>query len=523
METRYLCDKITTNERLYNWGKILTSLFIFANGIFMYLLDRGNPNILVFAAFFTGVLLNALITKNTVRRHFYALLGLAFYLSTVLLFTVNIKMWALLGLNMPFIFVLLFSETYAPAMAGLPIALIFHRYYPDIFVAAYGVLIVSLISTILGILIRKYMGNKDKFTQMKIKDSLTNLYNSDYVIELGCQILKNKSSAMVIVLDIDNFKEANDTYGHLAGNKILIELSDQLNKNLENFRSVIGRLGGDEFIVILEGYTELESEEIYLNLDKHLNRFKFTGDPMLEPISLAISTGTVYHKANHERGIDELVSQAKLKKYYKKYEKDKFGELEDTIIESLDENIQQYIQVLKEKDMYTYVHSVKTGLFARDIAKDLNADQEFIDHIYIGGLLHDIGKILVSSSILRKPRKLSDSEYKIIQGHVINSINILALEDLSQVSLNAIEFHHERWDGKGYPGGKIGDQIPLEGRILAVADAYTAMTIKRVYRSALSHDQAMLEIQRNRGTQFDPHIVDIVLRRWILEKEVKEA
>jgi putative nucleotidyltransferase with HDIG domain len=179
--------------------------------------------------------------------------------------------------------------------------------------------------------------------------------------------------------------------------------------------------------------------------------------------------------------------------------------------------IDALIAAVEAKDKYTEGHSQRVARYAEMIARHLGLPREQIEEIKIAGILHDVGKIGISDSILSKPGKLTEEEYDEIKLHPGISNKILYPVGFSERTLQAIAFHHERYDGKGYPHGLKGDSIAFEAQIIAVADAYDAMTSDRSYRSAMSRHAAIRELETNKATQFTPLIVDTfidAIGRW---------
>ena len=178
----------------------------------------------------------------------------------------------------------------------------------------------------------------------------------------------------------------------------------------------------------------------------------------------------------------------------------------------LDELILALAKTIDVKDRYTSGHSERVASYAREIARRAGDDEEAQATIYAVGLLHDIGKIGIPMHILNKPSRLTDEEYKIIQSHTTAGASILkTVVEFPELSVGA-RSHHERFDGHGYPDGRAGADIPRMARIIAVADAYDAMTSRRSYRDALPQDVARSEIGKGRGTQFDPVFADVMLQ-----------
>ncbi len=188
----------------------------------------------------------------------------------------------------------------------------------------------------------------------------------------------------------------------------------------------------------------------------------------------------------------------------------------NTLLQDLKElfftTIKSISSALDAKDTYTHGHSHRVTLFSLILAKELNLEENFIEEIETAGLLHDIGKIGVPESILCKAGKLTDEEYSQIQQHAPKAKKILSsIPGLNNVALWA-SCHHERWDGRGYPKGISGKDIPLPSRILAIADTYDAMTSNRAYRKGLPHEVAVEEIKNCAGSQFDPEVTEAFLR-----------
>jgi len=178
-------------------------------------------------------------------------------------------------------------------------------------------------------------------------------------------------------------------------------------------------------------------------------------------------------------------------------------QLSSTLAESLD-----------ARDKYTSFHSRNVAYYSQEIAKHIGLSKKQCKHIYLGGLLHDIGKIGVPESILNKPTRLTHVEYEIIKKHPEIGYKMLINNYSFQKNsiLDMVLYHHERFDGKGYPRGLAGERIPLVARIMAVADTFDAMTSRRVYRSNLDLEYTLKEIENNKGTQFDPNVVNTFLR-----------
>jgi putative nucleotidyltransferase with HDIG domain len=173
--------------------------------------------------------------------------------------------------------------------------------------------------------------------------------------------------------------------------------------------------------------------------------------------------------------------------------------------------LKSLVNALEAKDVYTGKHSERVTRYAAEAASILNCSGAQLEAVRTAGYLHDIGKIGIRDSILNKPGPLSTDEFEIVKKHPSIGDSIVSELGLSPEERSIIRHHHERWDGAGYPDGLHGEQIPLLARILSVADAFDAMTSKRAYRNAMSHDQSFAELLKNRGKQFDPLALDALL------------
>ena len=213
--------------------------------------------------------------------------------------------------------------------------------------------------------------------------------------------------------------------------------------------------------------------------------------------------------------VDRALEKRRLElenKEYQQHLEDKVAEQAKKIRASFLSAITALAYALEAKDKYTSGHSQKVADISVAIAKELDLPQESIERIRLAGLVHDIGKIGVRETVLNKPGRLTDEEFRHVQYHPEIGEHILAPIADDEEILKLVRHHHERYDGTGYPDQLKGDQIPLCSRILAVSDAYEAMTSERPYRSKMSDEEAYEEIKRNRGIQFDPEVADAFLK-----------
>lgn len=178
------------------------------------------------------------------------------------------------------------------------------------------------------------------------------------------------------------------------------------------------------------------------------------------------------------------------------------------------------VKTLEYYDRYTQGHSERVARYAVKIAERVGLDRERIKKVYWASLVHDIGKIYIPQTLLNKNGKFTEDEYEFVKIHPVKSEEILSqVEELKELA-KIVRYHHERWDGKGYPDGLSGEEILLESRIIAVADAFEAMTAERPYKRALSLEEAIQEIEKNKGTQFDPFLAEVMIE--VIKEEIKE-
>lgn len=193
---------------------------------------------------------------------------------------------------------------------------------------------------------------------------------------------------------------------------------------------------------------------------------------------------------------------------------DKSRQVENVVLQA----ITTVANTVDAKDDYTGEHSIRVASYAAMIARELGWSKDEIRNIHYLGLLHDIGKISVPDTIIRKPAGLDEQERKVMQGHTTTGSEILKDIHMVKQAAEVALSHHERYDGAGYPGGVKGEHIPMEARIIGIADAYDAMTSDRVYRKHLTREEVIREFQKGKGTQFDPYLVDIFLKMLMEER-----
>jgi diguanylate cyclase (GGDEF)-like protein len=344
-------------------------------------------------------------------------------------------------------------------------------------------------------------------------DSVTGLHNHRALHQRLRQELERAREQTypltVLMMDVNNFKLFNDTYGHPVGDQVLQRVAQVLHAECEP-RDVLGRFGGDEFLAILPGSDCERAVAVAQRLREHLMRegFRRAGEERTIPVSLSFGIATFPRDSQNRH---DLLTIADANLYTAKGTDDGIRGTTETQrthsalrTEGSFGVLDAMVTAVDNKDRYTRRHSEDVTEYALWIAEELRLSQETMRVIRIGGLLHDVGKIGVPDEILRKPGRLTAEEWEVMKRHPqLGALIVGGVPDLVGI-IDAVRYHHERWDGHGYPEGRAGDAIPLLGRILAVADAFSAMTTDRPYRKGLAWDVALAEIRANIGTQFDP-------------------
>jgi diguanylate cyclase (GGDEF)-like protein/putative nucleotidyltransferase with HDIG domain len=365
--------------------------------------------------------------------------------------------------------------------------------------------------------------NAQLYTQATTRantDGLTGLYNHRHFHErLEQEIARGSrfgTMFSLIMLDIDLFKTYNDIYGHLAGDQILRKLGEQLKESIRSLDMAF-RYGGEEFTIILP---ETRIDDAYNVAERIRKRVESKMSAKAMPLTISLGVGSWpadgITKEEIIASTDAAMYRAKQTGRNRTHLSSDVAKPEPSLSGSATLAQRGALSVIyalaatvDANDHYTYGHSKKVSEYAVSLAEALKLSRERIVTIQAAALLHDIGKIGVPDSILNKQAPLTELEWEPIKEHPQLGAEILrhVIELIN--CLPAILHHHEHYNGTGYPDGLKGENIPLEARILAIADAFDAITSLRPYRQRLSTQEAITELKRCAGSQFDPELVDI--------------
>jgi len=380
----------------------------------------------------------------------------------------------------------------------------------------FGLFLFTILVIILSFVFRKFLYLYQLVSNRANKDHLTGLYNHGFFKETlkeqfaDCKRLKQPLT--LALLDLDDFKKYNDRNGHLQGDRLLMFFGKLLQKAVEGTNFTVARYGGEEFAILMPNTTKEDAYAFLNRLRKEVNDTYFDGVEHIPYRCLSFSCGIAeMEKDMHES--DELIHRADQALYYAKAQGKNNVQLYDKHNMCLDEikfkqdleALEQQVKFFLSKDVYTYRHSKRVFKYALEFGSRLD---ELTVHerqtLALGAIIHDIGKIEVPRDILNKSGKLEKHEWEIIQKHVAWGREIVAAEKRFDELLPLVELHHERYDGKGYPYGLKGEEIPKLARILCIIDSFDAMTTERPYQPTKTFEEALEEIERCAGTQFDP-------------------
>ena len=369
----------------------------------------------------------------------------------------------------------------------------------------------------------------EEIARLAVTDGLTGLNNHRAFQEKLSEEINRAERYFklfsLIMLDIDHFKSFNDTYGHQTGDRALKAISKIIRDELRTV-DFPARYGGEEFIIILP---ETECEGAVIVAERIRNavaEHPFTSEGG-ERLLLTISSGVAcYPDAAASK--EDLIKKADQALYLAKDRgRNTVCTYQDTIAEAIKEIPEEIDGILKDPELkdiekiakgidskshYTKGHSIEVAAYAVMLGKYLHLEQPQMESLRIAGILHDLGNIGIPEHILNKPGQLTQEEKSIIQGHPGLAEMVLIKYPLIETILPAILYHHERFDGKGYPLGLKGGEIPLLARLLSIVEAYQAMISPRPQRRRKTKEEAVAELREGAGSQFDPEIANAFIK-----------
>jgi diguanylate cyclase (GGDEF)-like protein/putative nucleotidyltransferase with HDIG domain len=358
-------------------------------------------------------------------------------------------------------------------------------------------------------------------------DSLSGLFDRHRALEqLDIEIARARryeGTFSILLADIDNFKNFNETWGHPAGDEVIRRVASVL-RHRNRTTDFVARYGGDEFLMILPATSRTGAATVADHMRLSLGSQPYVASNGFKvPVRLSFGAAAFPEDGNDSQSL-LAIADANL------YESKRWGGdtvtlrretfAADTIDASGFSTLDALVNAVDNKDHYTRKHSAHVAEYSASIVESLGFSKEKKEALRVAALLHDVGKIGLPDRILRKPGPLTPEEEDAVRQHsLLGSLMVSQHLSGNDQVREAVLHHHERWDGSGYPAGLKGRKISMLGRILAVADAYSAMTTDRPYRSGLSIDTAIQELKKGSGRQFDPEVVNVFLACFQKDKE----
>ncbi|MFP4258054.1 MAG: HD domain-containing phosphohydrolase [Desulfovermiculus sp.] len=334
---------------------------------------------------------------------------------------------------------------------------------------------------------------------LSLHDQLTGLYNRAYFEnEMERLSQSRKYPITLLSIDLDGLKLVNDTMGHKQGDNLLAACAGILKKSFRT-SDVLARIGGDEFAAILPRTGQKAGEGVIERIIARVKSYN-NGQNGHIPLSLSIGQSTA---EDGQRDLLEAFKEADDLMYRDKLHKG---------VDTRSQVISSLLTVMGEKEHITHGDTKRLGEFCRLAGQELGLSKKQLSDLTLLAQVHDLGKVGVPDRILVKQGPLNEEEWAVMRLHPEKGYRIaLSSTDLSDIA-DLILKHHEQWDGNGYPLGIKGENIPIECRILAIADAFEAMTHERPYKAAMTQEEAIQELWRCSGTQFDPGLVQTFVR-----------
>lgn len=379
-----------------------------------------------------------------------------------------------------------------------------------------------LVSYIVGFYVEKDRQLIDNLQESANRDALTGLFNHRYFHQYLHVLMDAPQTEpqFLYIADIDFFKVYNDTLGHPKGDRVLKTIAEIANEVFAD--GIVSRYGGEEFAFVLSAKDAEHAVKMGNLLRERVLGHDFEGEEVMPDHRLTISVGVAERKAADDTVADWIARADNALYKAKSFRKnrveyytsiyDRFDNLEQINDDERIISIKTLLSIIDTRDRYTYNHTDRVVHYCETFAKHAKLSEEDSRKLLYSAYLHDIGKINVPQETLITEKSLTDQQWAEIRKHPSDGAAIVRkIKDFDEIA-EIVEQHHEKYDGTGYPNGRSGKDLHFLARILTLADSFDAMTSKRPYQKVKNFEEAIEEIRRCEGTQFDPELAEIFVR-----------